>query len=258
MSKKKKIIILSVIGIILVILLMVNLMFNRYHYSEKKKVEIKRSVSQKMESLTDEKVTIDDVRKILNDNNIANVLVTLGENSYLRNKPSNDIIEQNNLQSLVEQQEYYVSRVEKKYLDSLSYKIVSEEVNGNDLCENIEIVTYYYSMYLNDYINMVSQIIDFPINEMDDLTYQIEYYKMQIKIMKVLDNYLDDYDNIKKEKEHLKVCYHNGKLKDESQMLTLVIALQGELYDNVNMSDSKVIEKSNQRLDKYIEEYKNI
>ena len=37
-------------------------------------------------------------------------------------------------------------------------------------------------------------------------------------------------------------------------MLTLAVALQGELYSNMDMSDENVVKKTDERLEKYLKE----
>ena len=258
MKKKTILLIISIITIILIVSLMYffSLKKNTYHYSTQEKAKIKKEIQESANTLTSESVTLDDVKNILKDKKALNIFVTVGEQSYLNNKPTDKIIKKYNLQSLVQEQKKYVSKVEKKYLDNLKYEIVSESVEGNRLCENIEIVTYYYSLYLNDYINIMSSELDFPLEDIEKEKNQVEYYKLQVQALKVLDNYLDDYDNIKHEKEKVEVCYRNGALEDESQMLTLSIALQGELYSNMDMNDETVVNKANERLQKYLEEIK--
>ena len=87
---------------------------------------------------------------------------------------------------------------------------------------------------------------------------KVNNYKIQVAALKVLDKYLDDYDNFTNEKEKVKICYENGELKDKDQMLTLLIALQGELYSNMNMGDEVVVRKSDERLQKYLKEIEEV
>ncbi len=260
MPKKKKYVIIGIILVILVVivLLLVKSSQPKYEYSTEEKEQIKEEVLTKADSLASENVTLKDVQNILNDENALNVLVTVGEQSYLRNKPSDELIEKYSLQSLVSQQEHYVSKVEERYLKNLQYKVVSETIEGNELCENIEIITYYYSLYLNDYINIISNLLTFDLENIEkNEKNKVEYYKLQLKALKVLDNHLDDYENVNQEKEELQICYENGELKDESQLLTLTIALQGELYSNMNMSDPDVMKQTSERLNNYLKEIEN-
>ncbi len=255
---KKKIIILSttfVIAIAIIFFLFFKKSLNKYEYTPEQKDKIKEEIKQSTDSIVSKDVTVDSIRETLQDENIINIFLTVGEQSYLRNKPIDKLIKKYNLSSLVEEQKSYVEKVEKKYLDNLQYNIVSESENGNELCENIEIITYYYSLYLTDYINIITALLEIPINEVDEEEEsQIEYYKLQLKALKVLDKHLDEYDNFSKEKEKVQICYENGKLKDKTQMLTLAVALQGELYSNMDMSDENVVKKTDERLEKYLKE----
>ncbi len=273
-TKKKKILIaLVIVGFISIMTMIAfktknhesseNIPKKHYKYTTEKKEKIKNDVLSNISSITSEDATIDNLKKVTSEKEAINVFLTVGEESYLRNKPSDEIIKNYDLSSLIEQQKYYVGRVEKKYLDNLKYEVVSEEVGDGKLCENIEIVTYYYSLYLNDYINITSSLTDFIVDDDNDTKKEkeekiVKNYKIQVAALRVLDNYLDDYDNFSKEKEEVKICYEDGKLKDKDQMLTLLIALQGELYSNMNMGDEVVARKSDERLQKYLKEIGNI
>ncbi len=234
----------------------------KYNYTPEKREEIKEEILDNISQVTSENATINSLKNAASKEQVVNVFLTVGKDSYLRNKPSDEIIERYNLSSLKEKQDYYASKVEKKYLDNLNYEVVSEEVGQNNLCENIEITTYYYSLYLNDYINIVSSLsgsmIDGKETKEELEEKKVNNYKIQVAALKVLDKYLDDYDNFTNEKEKVKICYENGELKDKDQMLTLLIALQGELYSNMNMGDEVVVRKSDERLQKYLKEIEEV
>ena len=71
---------------------------NTYHYSTQEKAKIKKEIQESANTLTSESVTLDDVKNILKDKKALNIFVTVGEQSYLNNKPTDKIIKKYNLQ----------------------------------------------------------------------------------------------------------------------------------------------------------------
>ena len=62
--------------------------------------------------------------------------------------------------------------------------------------------------------------------------------------------------NKTREKTTGNLCYTNGKLKGGDNLLSFIGALHGETYSNANYSAMIVLDASNQRLKKYLEEAK--
>lgn len=228
---------------------------HKYKYTKVEKDRIKTEISGNMDSLVSDDLTLDEVKDILGDDSALNIYITLGEGSYIRQKLTDKVIKKYNLEDLVKQQDYYISKVEELYKNNLQYKIVSEYVDGNDLCENIEIITWYYSLYVNDYIDIMTRLSNINVDDDASKTKEsVEYYKNQIRALKVLDKHLDYYNNKDKEKEELQVCYRNGKLVDNNQMLTLTLALQGELYSNMDFSNNENVILRTERINGYLSE----
>ena len=103
--KKKEFLIALIIICLIIIILLINLKnFSGnsktsiikkpvYNYTQEKKEEIKNEVINNISAITSEETTIDNLKKIVSQKDIVNVFLTTGENSYLRNKPSDEIIE---------------------------------------------------------------------------------------------------------------------------------------------------------------------
>lgn len=248
---KKKIIILLVFIFALIIILI-----PKHEKITKKEItKYKNQTEQKLETITSENVTFDEFKKIIGKN-ITNVHITVGQNSYLRNRPSLKLIEKYDLDEYVKKEELYASEIEKRYLNSLEYRVVKSNVKNNKVCQDIEIKTYYYSLYLIDLINLTNTIAEGDIeNTSTDEKTEVEYFKAQVDSEEILSNYLDDYENKTNEKTSASICYKNGKIEKEDQMLSLAVALQGETYSNCDFSNEEVQKKANERLQKYLNDY---
>ena len=253
---KKKILI--GIAVVLFIILVVWLFIPKYELTSVEKKKIHNEVLNHMDKLTNENVTFEDFQAVLGKN-IANVVVAVGKDSYLRNKPSEKVISQYHLSELEEEQERLVKKVEDRYLNNLDYQIVDEIEDNNKLCEVIEIKTYYYALYLYDYIELTNSLLTFDIQDasVDDKA-SAEYYQAQLKALRVLDRHLDDYENITNEKETITVCYKNGEFADQNEAVTLNSALQGEMYSNMDFSNQDNVNLAHERLTKYLKEVEEL
>lgn len=257
MNKKNLKLIIIPLAILVLIVIIINLQ-PKYKLDNAEKERIKKEVINNADTLSNEAMTIEKLKEIVGEDSI-NVLIAVGEDSYLRNKPTQKVLTKYNLRDLETRQDELVSKVEERYLNNLEYQVVGEEIDGNSICEVIEIKTYYYALYLNDYINLTNKLNP---NSLEDVTENdesaVEYYKAQLKALEVLNNHLDDYENTTNEKETIRVCYKNGKVEDHNQMLSLNLALQGEMYENMNANNPDNVKASNDRLEKYTKEAENI
>lgn len=250
--KKRKMIFISII-IVIIIAMLVIILWPKYELTKQEEKRIHKEIENNINSITSEDITLDKMEKIIG-RDIANVHITVGENSYLRNRPSNKIIKKYDLEELVNKEEKLAKRVEERYENSLEYEITNREVNGNEMCEDVRISTYYYALYLIDLINLTNEIAGNPVEDVSqDVKLEIKFFESQVKAMEILDKHLDDYENVNKEKTIQRVCYKSGKTTADT-MLSLVVALQGETYSNCDFSKQENIDLANQRLQKYLNE----
>lgn len=213
------------------------------------------TTTSNIDKIISPEITFEKMEKIVGKD-ITNVHITIGKNSYLRNRPSDEVIEKYNLNDLVAKQEKLVKQVESRYLNALEYGILDSEIKKNKVCQTIEISTYYYALYLIDLINLTNAIVDEDLPDVEkNVETEIAYFKGQVAATEILNNHLDDYENISKEKTTSTVCYKNGKIEKDDQMLSLIIAMQGETYSNCDFSKKENQKLADQRLSKYVKEY---
>lgn len=257
MKKKTYIII-----IILVILVLATVVASTKRLNKIKETYTNKELNEKTEDVTSDIIntdlTYEKFTKIIGQN-VPNVHIPVGPNSYLRNKPEDKLIKKYNLENYVKEQEELVKKVEKRYLDNLNYEILGTVDKDGESCQIVKITSYYYALYLNDFINLTNNLLDKDLADIvtSEKT-QIEYYKVHVAALKILDNHLDDYENKEKESVEVTVCYVNGKIKSSDEMLGFILSLQGERYSNMDFSKEINIKRSDERLAKYIEEAKQV
>ena len=101
-------------------------------------------------------------------------------------------------------------------------------------------------------MNLTNALATHDIEEVtQNIKAELDYFKAQVKAIKILDNYLEDYENKTREKTTGNLCYTNRKLKDGDNLLSFIGALHGETYSNANYSAMIVLDASNQRLKKF-------
>ncbi len=250
MDKKKKYLLISLIVIILIIV------FNVVYNNNSKKPNVKKDVARIVKTVTDENLTYDDFTKLVGTD-VANINIVTGPNSYLRNKPKEDIIKKYNLEKYVELQDELARRVEKRYVDNLKYKIMETQNLDNKECHVIRITAYYYELYMHDLLNLINAQLDMDISEIvNDSKAQAEYLKKEVLALKVLDNHLDDYENKIQESSVIRLCYKNGKIESNDMILSLVLAFRGNGYLNVDFSNEQNVKAAQARLSKYLDELK--
>lgn len=258
MKNKRIIIICVVITLVIVGILSFFLLTKTSNKVTEQNLEkLETKTINNIATLEDENITQSKFEKILGKET-HNIHIVAGQDSYLRNKLSNKLIKKYNLQNYVKLQKELADKVEEKYLSNLTYEVISSDVEDNKVCQTIEITTYYYALYLNDLLDLVSEMTEGTIEDAEQNEKDaVDYYKMQVLAMKVLDNHLDDYENTTNEISTTKICYTDGKT-DSDEMLGLIAALNGENYNNFDYSKQENIDASKARLNKYLEEAKNI
>lgn len=251
MKKRYKILL-----VILVIIVVVGIyiLSPKYSVTNKEKNRIKKEILDNISSLSSNDISFDEYKDIV-DTDIYNVSVPVGNDSYLKNKPTEKIISKYKLQELVNLQEELSNKVEKRYLDNLEYRVTATYSDGDYVYERVQIVTYYYALYLHDYLDLVNALYDNKDNPFSSEEGAYKYYKALVIALQVLDKHLDDYDNKDRDHVNYEMKYYRGK-PDSDSMYSLAMALQGYTYPNMDFSVNENVLKASERVKKYLEEAK--
>ena len=248
---KKRIKYILIVLIIIILLLIVICISTRKHPQN---VEIDKEVSDVVEVITNEEITYEEFVKLIGKK-VPNVNIAVGPNSYLRNKPNKDVIKKYKLEEYVKLQDELASKVEKKYIEHLKVESVQEDVREDHACYYLRVTSFFYALYLNDFINLTNAQLDVDVSDIvGHPKQQAEYLKKEVMTLKILDNHLDYYDNDNNDVFITRICYKNQKIENSSMMLSLVLALQGNGYPNVDFSNKKNQQLSQERLQQYLKE----
>lgn len=200
----------------------------------------KDEITGYIELLYSDKATIEDVKKIA-DADISGDMLFIGNDSYLRQIPSNKIMTQYSLGEYKKKQDIYASNVEKLMRKNLDYQlgeyIVSEE---GDIVQKFSYRTYYYQLYLGDLNQLISTLMpnvfeDYSsmlVRELNDEELA-KMYQLKVKALEILNDYINNYVN-ENEVVSFDLIYKKQGDKIVQDYFSLLMQLNGSFYQNVS------------------------
>lgn len=241
------------IAIIILLVAIIMIIVGISFYFSNKRSKIKETIEE-VNQIVLSSASKEELLKKVNSEKINSFIIMTGPDSYIAEKPSKDLIEKYNLSNYEKVQTQLVERVEKKIKDNFK-TIMSDETfeDNNATVYRGLLKTYYQIYYLHDLQDLQQKIIaEKLITEEDN---EILEYKAKIIAMKVIDNYLDIYDN-KKEYCSFTVYIYDDEKKTADSFASYLNMLQGSNYDN---DTTKKLEQSAEiRINGYYEEAKNV
>ncbi len=182
--------------------------------------------------------------------------VFIGPDSYIRNKPSERIIKKYKLEKYEKTQDKYSVEVEDKLKSAAKYRIT----DYNDSIVSLEIEPWYYYNYSNDLTSLsieLMKLVNFDIENIDfsSEVFIVTEYKARIVSMRILNEYLDEYNNDNNEVREVDIEFDNDKPR-EFAYYTLYEVLEGATSDYSYEKDNEYSEKQSIRLKGYIEKAK--
>ena len=202
--------------------------------------------------------TIKDIEKVLGYQTINSTYI-VGKDSYIRESLSKEIIKKYKLEDYAARQEQYYKRIEKEYLENLKVTLGQTGIyNGEDVHQEVKIVSFYYGMYIADLIELESILVSEKINN-DTLDIQAgskeeaEYYKCRVDAMGILDKHFDTYVN-REEEVSVEIIYKDGQPKNSDEAFTLLCGITGVTYSNAHFAEEEVQKAQQERLDGYLKE----
>lgn len=200
----------------------------------------KDEITGYIELLYSDKATIEDVKKIA-DADISGDMLFIGNDSYLRQTPSNKIMTQYSLGEYKKKQDIYASNVEKLMRKNLDYQlgeyIVSEE---GDIVQKFSYRTYYYQLYLGDLNQFISTLMpnvfeDYSsmlVRELNDEELA-KMYQLKVKALEIMNDYINNYIN-ENEVVSFDLIYKKQGDKIVQDYFSLLMQLNGSFYQNVS------------------------
>ena len=190
--------------------------------------------------------------KYMNVDKIDGNYLMTGPDCYMREKPNDQAIKDNKLDTYVKQQNKYASNVEKKIKENFQFIMNDNTFKDNGAKVYTGVVRGYYQLeYMLDLKEIQKQLIE-KLNVEDE---EINQYKAKVIGMKILNNYLSIYEN-KDNYSGINIYVYEDKDMTDSSIASYLNMLQGVNYSNKEVVELE--ETREQRIKEYIDkEIKN-
>ena len=244
MNKKKIVIIILVIAVLLIVIGLGiyfndnNSSTNNDNTSGEVNMMPEEDARNYIGKLTDAIIyggTREELEDALKTDQIIDSDIMTGEDMYLRQKPSDNIIEEYSLDEYVSAANTLADNLEKTIQDNFEYTINS--ISGDDEYTSADISyrTFYYYAYLVDLAQIQTELLIRAGYNLDNATdseeLQVDIYKAKIKAASLLDSHLDNYIN-SDEVNNTIVSYVNNNIEDSSEeFMSYFINLTGFPYE---------------------------
>lgn len=186
MKKKTKIIISVAIFIVLIVAILIIIFWPRNQeksYSKKETIEL---ISNGFANGISKKELEDLMNQKLSDK-----MIMTGEDAYLLQTPSDELIDKYNLDDYVKANKMYFNNLENKIKGNYSWKFTNDVKDNQDIYI-MSVKTYSYGVYLIDVEELVNRLLEnYPFENAEEQ--ESNEYKARVVAMKLLNNYLDNY-----------------------------------------------------------------
>ena len=190
---------------------------------------------------------------------ISNELFLFGHDSYLSDQIDADIINKYHLKNYLKKQRSYIESIKKEFKERFNFK-VEERIEKDYNYFDYHIVTFYYGMYISDLDELISygvkqKNINLDILEKSEKL-QIDYYKVKVRAMEILNNHLEVYKNKENEPIEVTIIFKDGKPENKDELFSLFCNIYGLTYSNATPDDPEIIKIEKNRLKEYKAELK--
>lgn len=256
---KKKILIFLFL-IVVVGLLVYQFVFNKEDNKDlgaKKETEATKEVKDFTEKTFKEGQTIEELEKISNGA-VFSEDILIGKDSYLREVPS---VNTEKMDKYLKAQKKYASRVEDYIKNNIDYNMEDTVTSIEGIVSvTVTFKAYYYKWYLDE-LKLMEENLNKMSGYNPDATFDGKpsqdtneiYFKIKVKAMEILDDYLDDYVN---NYEHFtSVIKYDPKSESDtkdSQMM-YYSNLSGRNFPSLERTTENYQKKINSRVSKMIE-----
>ena len=151
-----------------------------------------------------------------------------GKDCYMRTRPDDKTIKDNNLDNYVIIQDELSSNVEKKIQSNFYYSIDDVQEEDDYTQYSVLLKSYYQIAYLLDLEELQKQLLAKSGLEESE----VNNYKAKVIALKILNERLDDYVNNDENCMANLYRYKNDKERNDSSLLSYINLLQGLNYHN--------------------------
>ena len=271
MNKKQKIGLIVIL--VLVILVVILIVFKNINIKKTPDLEQKEKVTEstsentqaQLKELLDKKlinmnITKKQLEKILGIS-IGSEIFLMGNDSYIMEKPNQNLIKKYKLEEYVKKQESYAKRIQNEFLKEFKYDFGEVTKFEDQIHQIVEITTMYYGLYLNDLNELLQAIYEEQDTQLDinNITEkdEIENYKYKVMAMEILDQNFEVYKNTTNEKLAVDIIYRKNKPATDNELFSLLCNMMGITYQNASF-DGLTTEARSARLEKYKEQLKKV
>lgn len=215
---------------------------------------------------TQEKIVVDYVEKInkvimnggtkrqylsvLRRKQLLDTDIMTGPDMYLRQKPSNKVIQKNSLSSYTTKGEELAKKLEKAIKDNFECEIEGVLTKEDYLAVLVTYKSFYYNAYIKDLTAIQNELLirtgyDFEnITSEQEKTIEVDSYKAKVKAASLLNDRLDMYKN-NEESKRVYINFDGKKIEGNSDnFLSYLMNLEGYTYTNQGYFTS--VDKTNE------------
>lgn len=215
---------------------------------------------------TQEKIVVDYVEKInkvimnggtkrqylsvLRRKQLLDTDIMTGPDMYLRQKPSNKVIQKNSLSSYTTKGEELAKKLEKAIKDNFECEIEGVLTKEDYLAVLVTYKSFYYNAYIKDLTAIQNELLiragyDFEnITSEQEKAIEVDSYKAKVKAASLLNDRLDMYKN-NEESKRVYINFDGKKIEGNSDnFLSYLMNLEGYTYTNQGYFTS--VDKTNE------------
>lgn len=213
-------------------------------------------VTEVLKSVVDKNITQKQLKEITG-NNVHNINIMVGKDSYLKDSLSSKESKKYNLDKYINQQTEYANAVEDLIIKNYEYKVKDSNFNQDGtIIQEIEILSYYYHLYMADVIKLQIKLYELSGGDISKIETEeaakVDFYKAKVKAMQLIDPYISDYENYV-ETLNFSITLEDGKKISEQELATLISNATGLTYSNMNFSKQENVNEQINRISNYIE-----
>lgn len=187
---------------------------------------------------------------VLRRDQILNTDIMTGPDMYLRQKPSNKVIQKNSLSSYTKKGEELAKKLEKTIKDNFECEIEGVLTKEDYLAVLVTYKSFYYNAYVKDLNSIQNELLikvgyDFDnLTKEQEKTIEVDSYKAKVKAASLLNDRLDMYKN-NEESKRVYINFDGKKIEGNSDnFLSYLMNLEGYTYTNQGYFTS--VDKTNE------------
>ena len=180
----------TIIGLIVLIIIVAVIIIIAFWPKAPEKSYTKKEIIEQVSNGFKNGISKKELEELMNQEVLDTTMMT-GEDAYLLQTPSEELIDKYKLDSYVKENQKYFENLEKKIKENYSWEF-DGEAEANQENYFVSVKTYQYGVYLTDIEVLMSLLTqNYPFENAENQ--EINNYKAKVIAMKLLDSHLNDY-----------------------------------------------------------------